>query len=55
MEITLHTAEVTPLWVNFGLELIFSAHMNAMELKTFVGTKKMCMLHEPAGFWPNIF
>ena len=29
--------------------------MNAMDLKMFVGTEKMCMFHEPAGFWPNIF
>jgi hypothetical protein len=29
--------------------------MNAMALKICVGTKKMCMFHEPAGFWPNIF
>ena len=29
--------------------------MNAMALNIFVGTKKMCMFHEPAGFWPNIF
>ena len=26
-----------------------------MGLKLFVGTEKMCMFHEPAGFWPNIF
>ena len=26
-----------------------------MDLKILVGTKKMCMFHEPAGFWPNIF
>jgi hypothetical protein len=39
----------------FWLELIFSAHMNATDLKILVGTKKMCMFHEPAGFWPNIF
>ena len=29
--------------------------MNAMELPLLVGTKEMCMFHEPAGFWPNIF
>ena len=29
--------------------------MNAMELKLFVRTKKMCMFYEPARFWPNIF
>ena len=29
--------------------------MNAMGLKNFVGTKKMCMFHEPKGFWPNMF
>ncbi len=29
--------------------------MSAMELPLLVGTKKMCMYHEPAGFWPNIF
>ena len=29
--------------------------MNGMEPKILVGTKKMCMSHEPAGFWPNIF
>jgi hypothetical protein len=39
----------------FWLELIFSAHMNAMVLKISVGTEKMCMFNEPAGFWPNIF
>jgi hypothetical protein len=39
----------------FWLELIFFAHMNTRTLTHFVGTKKMCMFHEPAGFWPNIF
>jgi hypothetical protein len=34
---------------------LFSAHINAMDLKILVGTKKMCMFHDPAGFWPNIF
>ena len=29
--------------------------MNAMELIFFVGTERMCVFHEPAGFWPNIF
>jgi hypothetical protein len=29
--------------------------MKAIGLKLFVGTKKMCMFHEPEGFWPNIF
>jgi hypothetical protein len=29
--------------------------MNAMELTLLVGTEEMCMFHEPAGFWPNIF
>ena len=29
--------------------------MNAMVLKFFVGTKKMCMLHEPAGFWSGFW
>ena len=26
-----------------------------MELLLLVGTEEMCMYHEPAGFWPNIF
>ena len=26
-----------------------------MDLKILVGTKKMCMFYEPAGFWPTIF
>jgi hypothetical protein len=30
----------------FWLEIILSAHMNAMPLKICVGTKKMCMFHE---------
>ena len=51
----LHTWEVSPLEGSAGFKFIFSAHMNAMELKLVVGTEKMCMLHEPAGFWPNIF
>ena len=29
--------------------------MNATELKLFVTTEEMCMFHEPAGFWPDIF
>ena len=29
--------------------------MNAMDLKILVGTKKMCISHEPKGFWPYIF
>jgi hypothetical protein len=31
-----------------------SRSMNAMKLQIFVGTKKMCMFYEPAGFWLNI-
>ena len=52
---TLHTAEVTPFQGCPRFKFIFSAHMNAMELPLLVGTKEMCMFHEPAGFWPNIF
>jgi hypothetical protein len=36
----------------FWLELIFFAHMNAMALNIFVGTKKIHMFHAPAGFCP---
>jgi hypothetical protein len=39
----------------FWLKLIFSAHMNAMELIFFGGLQNMCMVHEPEGFWPTIF
>ena len=52
---TLHTWEVSPLEGSAGFKFIFSAHLHAMALKTFVGTKKMCMFHEPTGFWPKIF
>ena len=51
----MHTVEVREVQGFPQFKFIFSAHMNAMEPKIFVGTKKMCMLHEPEGFWPNIF
>ena len=43
----LHTGEVSPLEGSAGFKFIFSAHMNAMAVKIFVGTKKMCIFHEP--------
>jgi hypothetical protein len=52
---SVHTWEVSPLEVSAGLKFIFSAHMNAMGLKLFVGTEMMCLFHEPTEFGPNIF
>ena len=39
----------------FWLKFNFSAHMKDMELLFLGGLQKMCMFHEPAGFWPTIF
>jgi hypothetical protein len=33
------------------LKFNFSAHLNTMVLIFFGGLQKMCMFHEPEGFW----
>jgi hypothetical protein len=42
--LTLNIARVTPWKVIFGVSWYI----------IFRGLQKMCMFHEPAGFWPNI-
>ena len=52
---TMHTWEVSPIKEAPDSKFNFSSHMNTMELLFLGGLHKMCMFHEPEGFWPTIF
>ena len=52
---TLHSAAGCPIKESPDSKFNFSAHMNTMQLLFLGGLHKMCMFHEPEGFWPTIF